>query len=132
MSLCDESLGWSYCVSSGRFIHRKASLHPAMLALGIVRYVLVTHRRQFTGGVCAGVSMCVRAVGNDLGVFIGQQLRGEFLDRFGWDVQLSGDVRFAIALGERLDDRDLFPVELGFQVFCGNCGRCPSSLTSTY
>jgi hypothetical protein len=38
-------------------------------------YLGVPHRRQFTGGVRAGVSMGVCAVGDDLGIPVGQQLR---------------------------------------------------------
>jgi len=46
--------------------------HPPLLAFGIVRHVLVAHRRQFTGSVFAGVSMRVRAVGDNLSVLVGQ------------------------------------------------------------
>ena len=68
------------------------------------------------------MSMRVRAVRDDLGVFVGQQLRGEFLDAFGRDVQSAGNVRFAITFRcEGLDDRDLFLVNFGFQFFSGNC-----------
>src|ERR1700675_192527 len=77
-------------------LHRKPRSHPALLALGIMRYVGVTHGRQFTGGVSAGVSMHARTVGDDLSIFVGQQLRGEFLDTFRWNVQGSGDVRFTV------------------------------------
>ena len=35
--------------------------------------------------------MIVRAVRDDLGVLVGQQLRSEFLYAFRWDVQGSGD-----------------------------------------
>ena len=103
-------------------LHRKPRFHPALFAFGIVRHVGVAHRRQFTGSVFAGVSMIVRAVRDDLGVLVGQQLRSEFLYAFRWDVQGSGDVRFAITFWrERLDNRDLFLVKFGFQVFSGNC-----------
>ena len=68
------------------FLHGKARCHPSLFTLGIMRYVGVTHRRQFTGGVFTGVSMGVGAVGNDLSVFIGQQLGREFLDLFRWNV----------------------------------------------
>ena len=64
-----------------------------------MRNVCVTHGRQFTGGVFAGVSMHVRAVGDDLGILVGQQLRGEFLDSFGWNVQCSGNMGFAKTFG---------------------------------
>jgi hypothetical protein len=85
--------------------------------------VRVAHRRQFTGGVLAGVSMRVSAVGDDLSALIGQQVRGEFLDPFGRNVQGSGDMRFMVAFRrEGLDHRDAFlAVELGFQVFCRDC-----------
>jgi hypothetical protein len=52
-----------------------------------MRHVGITHGRQFTGGVFAGVSMQARAVGDDLSTLVGQQLRCEFLDPFGRDVQ---------------------------------------------
>jgi len=42
-----------------------------------MHHVRVTHRRQFTGSVFAGVSMIVRAVGDDLGILVGQQLRSD-------------------------------------------------------
>jgi hypothetical protein len=58
-----------------------------------MRHVRIAQRRQFTGGVFAGVSMRVRTVGNDLGVFVGQQLRREFLDLFRRNVQGSRDMR---------------------------------------
>jgi hypothetical protein len=51
-----------------------------------MRHAAITHGRQFTGGVFAGVSMGIRAVGDDLNIFIGQQLRGEFLDLFRGNV----------------------------------------------
>jgi len=51
--------------------------------------------------------MRVRAVGDDLNVLCGQQLRCEFLDPFGRNVQGSGDMRFAVAFRrEGLDDLD--------------------------
>ena len=53
-------------------LHRKPRFHPALFAFGIVRHVRVTHRRQFTGSVFAGVSMRVRAVGDNLAVLVGQ------------------------------------------------------------
>ena len=66
--------------------------------------------------------MRVRAVGDNLSVLVGQNLRGKFLDVFGRDVQRAGDVRFAITFWrERLDHRDLFLVKFGFQVFGRNC-----------
>src|SRR5579872_4357866 len=77
--------------------------------------------RQFTGSVFTGVSMIVRALGDDLGVLVGQRLRSEFLNPFRWDFKGSGDMRFAVAFGrERLDHRDLFLVKFGFQVLGGN------------
>jgi hypothetical protein len=66
--------------------------------------------------------MRVCAIGNDRGVLVGQHLRGKLLDAFGRDVQRTGDVRFAITFGrERLNYRDLFLVNFGFQVFGRNC-----------
>src|SRR5215472_2027306 len=58
----------------------KASFHPALFTFGIVRDILVPHGRQCTGGVFAGVSKRVRAVGDDRGILVGQQLRSEFAD----------------------------------------------------
>ena len=55
----------------GSLLHRQPGFHPPLLSFWIVRYVGVTHRRQFTGGVFAGVSMRVRAVGNDLNILVG-------------------------------------------------------------
>jgi hypothetical protein len=40
-----------------------------------MRNLRVTHGRQFTGGVFAGVSMRARAVGDDLGILARPQLR---------------------------------------------------------
>jgi hypothetical protein len=37
-----------------------------------MRHVGVTHGRQFTGGVFAGVSMQARAIGDDLSILVGQ------------------------------------------------------------
>ena len=34
-----------------RFFDRKPCLHPTLLSLWIVRHVLISHRRQFTGSV---------------------------------------------------------------------------------
>jgi len=66
-----------------------------------MRYVGVTHGRQFTGGVFAGN---VRAIGDDLSILVGLRLRCEFFDLFWRNVQRSGNVRFAVAFGcERLD-----------------------------
>ena len=72
-----------------------------------MRYVGVTHGRQFTGGVFAGVSMHARAVGDDLSILVGQQLRCEFFDLFRRNVQCSGKVGFALAFRhKRLDEFD--------------------------
>jgi hypothetical protein len=61
-----------------------------------MRHVGVTHSRQFTGGVFAGVSMRARVVGHDLSILVRQQLRSEFLDLFRGAVQRSGKVGFAV------------------------------------
>ena len=55
----------------GSLLHRQPGFHPSLLSFWIVCYVRVTHRRQFTGGVFAGVSMGARAVGNDLNILVG-------------------------------------------------------------
>jgi hypothetical protein len=96
----------------GSLFHRQPGFHPPLLSFWIVRYVRVTHRRQFTGGVFAGVSMRVRAVGNDLNILVGQQLRGEFFDLFRGDVQGSGNMGFAVPFRrEGLDHLNrVFPV----------------------
>jgi len=80
-----------------------------------MRYVGVTHGRQFTGGIFAGVSMQARAVGDDLSILVGQQSRSEFFDLFRGDVQRSGEVGLAVAFrGKRLDDLNgVFSVQLG-------------------
>jgi len=44
------------------------------------------------GGVFAGMSMSVRAVGNDLSILIGQYLRCKFLDFVRRNIQGSGNV----------------------------------------
>jgi len=106
---------------SGSLLHGKTCFHPPLLAFGIVRHVLVAHRRQFTGSVFAGVSMRVRTVGDDLSIFVGQQLWGKFFNLFRWYVQRSGEMGFSIAFRrEGFDYRDLFLVKFGFQVFGGN------------
>ena len=76
--------------SLGSFIHREARLDPSLLSIGIVCDVRVAHGRQFTGGVFAGVSMRVRTVGDDLSIFVGQQLRREFLNSVWGNIQRSG------------------------------------------
>src|SRR6266853_2469137 len=88
-------------------LHWKTRFHPSLLTLGIMRHVGVTHGRQFTGGVFAGVSMRARAVGDDLSILVGQQLRSEFFDLFRGYVQRSGNVGFAVAFRrKRLNDLD--------------------------
>ena len=87
------------------FLHWKARCHPSLFAFGIMRYVGVTHRRQFTGGVFTGVSMGVGTIGNDFSVFIGQQLRREFLDLFWWNVQRTGKVGLAVPLRGKCFDQ---------------------------
>ena len=88
-----------------------------------MRYVLIAHRRQFPGGVFAGVSMTVRTVGDDRGAFVGQQLGCEFLNAFGRDVQGSGNVCLAVAVGrERLNQSDsFFALAFPFELFGRNC-----------
>src|ERR1017187_8237432 len=102
--------------SLSSLLHRQPSFHPPLLPLGIMRYVGVTHGRQFTGGVFAGVSMQARAVGDDLSILARQQLRSEFFDSFWRNVQRSGKMGFAVAFRrKRLYDRDrVFPIQLGF------------------
>src|ERR1700746_467719 len=63
--------------------HRKPSFHPALFTVRIVRHVLVTHRRQFTGSVFAGVSIIVRAVGDDLRFLLGNNCGASSLMRSG-------------------------------------------------
>src|ERR1700675_1047123 len=88
-------------------LHRKPRSHPALLALGIMRYVGVTHGRQFTGGVSAGVSMHARTVGDDLSILVGQQLWIEFFHLFRGGIQRSGEMRLAVAFRpERLNEFD--------------------------
>src|SRR5258708_20547791 len=88
-------------------LHWKTRFHPSLLALGIMRHAGVTHSRQFTGGVFAGVSMRARAVGDDLSILVGQQLRSEFFDLFRGDVQGSGKVGLSLAFRrKRLNDCD--------------------------
>src|SRR6266704_357760 len=88
-------------------LHWKIRFHPSLLALRIMRHVGVTHGRQFTGGVFAGVSMRARAVGDDLSILVLQQLRSEFFDLFRGDVQGSGKVGLAVAFRrKRLYDLD--------------------------
>ena len=83
-----------------------------MLSFRIVRDVVVSHGRQFTGGVRTGVSMIVRAVGNDFRGFVGQELGRQFLDLFGRNIQRARDVSLAITLwSERFDNFDrLLPI----------------------
>ena len=57
--------------ASDRFLDWKTRFHPALLAIGIMRNVGVTHGRQFTGGVFAGVSMGIGTVGHDLSGLVG-------------------------------------------------------------
>src|SRR5437660_5174900 len=88
-------------------LHWKTRFHPSLLALRIMRYVRVTHGRQFTGGVFAAVSMRARAVGDDLSILVGHQLRSEFFDLFRGDVQGYGKVGLAVAFSrKRLYDLD--------------------------
>jgi hypothetical protein len=78
-------------------LHREPCFHPALFALGIVPNLRVAHGRQFTGGVFAGVSMRVRAVGHYFSILVGQHLRCKFLDFVRRNVQGSGKVSFAVA-----------------------------------
>ena len=70
-------------------------------------------------GVFTGVSMSVRAVGDNLSIPVRQQLRSEFFDLFWRNVQRSGNVRFAVALRrKRLDDLNgSFRLSLAFRSF---------------
>ena len=89
------------------FFYRQPRLHPSLLSFWIMRHVGVAHRRQFTGGVLTGVSMSVCAVGDDLDIFIGQQLRSEVFDLLRGNVQRSGNMGFALAFWrKRLNDFD--------------------------
>src|SRR3981189_810853 len=63
-------------------LHWKTRFHPPLFTLGIMRHIGVAYGRQFTGGVFAGVSMRARAVGDDLSILVGQQLRSEFFYLF--------------------------------------------------
>ena len=51
--------------------HWEPGFHPPLLAIGIMCNVCITHGRQFTGGVFAGVSMVVGAVRDDFNILIG-------------------------------------------------------------
>src|ERR1700687_3634909 len=90
-----------YAKTSSRFLYRKTGCHPALLALGIMRNVGVTHGRQFTGGVFAGVSMRIGTVGHDLNGLVGQQLRCKLPDFVGRKVHCSGEVSLAVAFGSK-------------------------------
>lgn len=58
--------------SLGSFLDRKPCLDPSLFSFRVVRDVCISQRHQFTGSVCAGVSMYVGAVGNDLSFLVGQ------------------------------------------------------------
>jgi len=69
------------------------------------------------------MSMRVRAIGDDLSVLAGQQLRGKFFDLFRWYVQRSGEMGFSVAFRrEGLDYRDsLLLVEFRLQDVGRSC-----------
>lgn len=84
--------------------------------------MLVTHRRQFTGGVCAGMSMRVRTVGHNFSVLVRQKLWGEVPDLIRRDIQRSRNMRLLVLFrSKRFDYRRFFPLQLASQVFCRNC-----------
>ena len=69
-ALRTRSLRWPSL--TGILLDGKPRFHPTLLTLGIMRHVGVTHSRQFTGGIFAGVSMSAGAVGDDFNIFVGQ------------------------------------------------------------
>ena len=123
-------------ILSGLF-HRKPGLHPSLLPLGIMRNIRVAHGRQFTGGVFAGVSMRVAAVGDDLNVLVGKQLGRKLFDFVGRNIQgSSGNVGFpgsglALAVSTTTLTFSL-RVELGLQIFRRNSRFHRTSLRNNY
>ena len=101
-----------------RLLHWKPRFDPSPLPLGIMGNVGVTHRRQFTGGVFASVSMSVCAVCDNLNVLVGEQPRSDFLNPVWGNVQCAGKVGFAVTLrSKRLDDLNrILSVQLCLQV----------------
>ena len=69
------------------------------------------------------MSMRVRAIGDDLSIFVRQQLWRELLDPFRRNIQSSGEMGFPVAFRrEGLDERDaLLLVEFRLQVFGRDC-----------
>ena len=55
----------------------ESGINPILLALGIVTYIRVAQRRQFTGGVFRGVSGRTGAVNDDFGIPIRKELRSK-------------------------------------------------------
>ena len=55
----------------------QSRINPVLLAVGIVSYIGVTQRRQFTGSVLRGVSSRTGAIDYDLRILIRQDLRSK-------------------------------------------------------
>ena len=53
---------------------RVSGVYPVLFAALVLECVLVTHGRQFTDGPRRGVSVEVRAIGDDLGRLVGKEL----------------------------------------------------------
>ena len=53
----------------------ESGIDPVFLAFRIVKYVYVSHSRQFPGGTLRGMSRGTGTVDNDLSLFIRQQGR---------------------------------------------------------
>ena len=71
-------------------LDRESGINPVLLTLGIVTYIRVAQRRQFTGGVFRGVSGRTGAVNDDLRVPIRKELRSKRCHIFRRQVYCAG------------------------------------------
>jgi hypothetical protein len=87
-----------------------------------VRDVRVAHSRQFTGGIFTRMSMVVRAVSDDFGALVGQELRRQLPDLVRRHVQRSRNMSLAITLRrERLNHCDgILAIESSPEILGGN------------
>src|SRR5437762_3577707 len=88
----------------------ESGIDPVFLSFRIVKYVYVTHGRQFPGGILRGVSRGIGTIDDDLSLFIRQQGRSQLSQPIRRQIDCARKMRVLISNDrKRLNQLKLVP-----------------------
>jgi hypothetical protein len=98
----------------GALLGGQAGLDPVLDAVGVLADVGVAELLESGGDLAAVGASLVRAVGDDRGVLVRQQVGGAGLDVVGDEVERAGQVLLGVVRrGERVDEDEVAGVQSG-------------------